>query len=72
MAYLITTDVCDVKEPGFIMIKSKVTVPRLELCAAVLAFDLAETITEQLNIQPNILKFHTDSKIVHMGGQINI
>ncbi|XP_064609103.1 uncharacterized protein LOC135473191 [Liolophura sinensis] len=48
VAYLFTTDVNDVKEVGFIMGKSKVapshghTVPRVELCAAVLAVDMAE------------------------------
>ncbi len=55
---------------GFIMAKSKLapypahTVPRLELCAAVLAVELAELITEELDLELTAVKFYTDSKIV--------
>ncbi len=55
---------------GFIMAKSKLapypahTVPRLELCAAVLAVELAELITKELDLELNAVKFYTDSKIV--------
>ncbi len=54
---------------GFIMAKSKLapypahTVPRLELCAAVLAVELAELITEELDLELTAVKFYTDSKM---------
>ncbi len=40
------------------------TVPRLELCAAVLAVELAELITKELDLELTAVKFYTDSKIV--------
>ncbi|XP_067309102.1 uncharacterized protein [Pseudorasbora parva] len=55
---------------GFIMGKSKLapkpahTVPRLELCAAVLAVELAELITSEMDIGLHSVKYYTDSKIV--------
>lgn len=55
---------------GFIMGKSKLapypahTVPRLELCAAVLAVEVAELIAEESDIEPHEVKFYTDSRIV--------
>lgn len=40
------------------------TVPRLELGAAILAVEIAELVVNELNIDPNSLKFYTDSKVV--------
>ncbi|XP_064613299.1 uncharacterized protein LOC135477075 [Liolophura sinensis] len=54
----------------FILGKAKVsppyaqTTPHLELCAAVLAVEISEVISELLKIQPNKVRFFTDSKIV--------
>lgn len=55
---------------GFIMGKSKLapkpahTVPRLELCAAVLAVELAELTTSEMDIELHSVKYYTDIKIV--------
>ncbi|XP_023930308.1 uncharacterized protein LOC106157407 [Lingula anatina] len=57
-------------EVGFIMGKSKlsppggVTIPRLELCAAVLATELADTISEHLDLPMETFKYCTDSRVV--------
>ncbi|XP_026147341.1 uncharacterized protein LOC113121247 [Carassius auratus] len=70
VAYLrvVTTDgQCHI---GFVMAKSKLapypahTVPRLELCAAVLAVELAGLIKEELDVDLTAVKFYTDSRIV--------
>ncbi|XP_056003746.1 uncharacterized protein LOC125682784 [Ostrea edulis] len=68
VAYL--SDLTDPTHMGFILGKANVaplkghTVPRLELCSSVLAVEIAETITEHLNISLQDFRFHTDSKIV--------
>jgi hypothetical protein len=55
---------------GFVLGKAKVapnhghTIPRLELCAAVMAVNLAETINEQMDVERDSFHFYTDSKIV--------
>jgi len=55
---------------GSVMAKSKMalrpahTVPRLELCAAVLATELADLILDEMDIDIHSVKFYTDSKIV--------
>ncbi|XP_046576736.1 uncharacterized protein LOC124284679 [Haliotis rubra] len=55
---------------GFVLGKAKVaplhcnTIPRLELCAAVLSAEIAEFISEHLNISLKNMKFYTDSKVV--------
>ncbi|XP_053375012.1 uncharacterized protein LOC128547190 [Mercenaria mercenaria] len=55
---------------GFILGKSKVaprsghTIPRLELCAAVMAVEIAETVYEQLGFPIEEMKFYTDSRVV--------
>nr|XP_022300829.1 uncharacterized protein LOC111109032 [Crassostrea virginica] len=55
---------------GFIMGKSKVapkpatSIPRLELCAAVLGVEIATIIRDQLDIGPDCFKFYIDSRIV--------
>lgn len=55
---------------GFVMGKCKVaptsghTIPRLELCAAVLATEIAETVKDSLGVQFHSVKFYTDSKVI--------
>lgn len=70
VAYLKVTDNNATCHVGFIMGKAKLapqpnhTVPRLKLCAAVPADDLAELIVQELNCKPDALEFYTDSKVV--------
>lgn len=70
VAYLKVTDHDGMCQVGFIMGKAKLapqtghTVPRLELCAAVLAVEIAEQIIQELDIKPDTLLFYTDSKVV--------
>ncbi|GFR64086.1 Gag-pol fusion polyprotein, partial [Elysia marginata] len=58
------------REIGFVMGKAKLapksghTVPRLELCGAVLAVELYQTISEHLGVPLEHVAFHTDSKVV--------
>lgn len=58
------------KEASFVLGKSKVaprsghTIPRLELCAAVLAVELADAVVEHIGISVSATKFYTDSRIV--------
>ena len=55
---------------GFIMGKSKLaplaghTIPRLELCGAVLATEIGEFISDHLSIPNHSMKYFTDSKVV--------
>ncbi|KAI4881114.1 hypothetical protein NFI96_016565, partial [Prochilodus magdalenae] len=55
---------------GFVLGKAKLapqpepTIPRLELCGAVLAVEMAELILEELDHKPNAVKFFCDSKVV--------
>nr|XP_055025104.1 uncharacterized protein LOC129414995 [Misgurnus anguillicaudatus] len=44
--------------------RPELTIPRLELCAAVLAVDIAEFITAELDIQLDDISYFTDSKVV--------
>lgn len=77
VAYIYTVSKQDEVDVGFVMGKSKVappsghTIPRLELCGAVLATELSEKITVNLDF-PNYdsVKFFTDSKVV-LGYLIN-
>jgi hypothetical protein len=54
---------------GFVMGKSKVaptsghTIPRLELCSAVLATELWQIISEQLDLKRESVTFYSDSKV---------
>ncbi|XP_016336888.1 uncharacterized protein LOC107684994 [Sinocyclocheilus anshuiensis] len=70
VAYLKVTDSDGMCHVGFIMGKVKLApqtvhaVPRLELCAAVLAVEIAEQIVQELDINPDTLLFYTDSKVV--------
>nr|XP_055029189.1 uncharacterized protein LOC129418268 [Misgurnus anguillicaudatus] len=55
---------------GFVMGKAKLapkpahTIPRLELCAAVLAVEIAELICQEIDLKLHDVKYYTDSKIV--------
>ena len=63
-------NVCGEVNVSFIMGKSKVspkhglTTPRLELCAAVMAVELADTISEHLSLPVKDMTFYTDSSVV--------
>ncbi|KAI4903063.1 hypothetical protein NFI96_009859 [Prochilodus magdalenae] len=70
VAYLKATDMEQNSHVGFLMGKSKLaphpphTIPRLELCAAVLATEMADLITDKLDIDIHKITFYTDSRIV--------
>ncbi|XP_026113195.1 uncharacterized protein LOC113091779 [Carassius auratus] len=70
VAYLRVIDSNGQLHVGFVMGKSKLapfpahTVPRLELCAAVLAVELMELIKEEIDIEFHNIQFYTDSRIV--------
>ncbi|KAK0140804.1 hypothetical protein N1851_022207 [Merluccius polli] len=70
VAYLKATDENGHTHIGFVMGKSKLapypphTVPRLELCGAVLAVEMADLITEELDAHIHKVTFYTDSRIV--------
>ncbi len=55
---------------GFVLGKAKLapqaahTIPRLELGAAVLAAELAETIMDELDFSLDAVEFYTDSRVV--------
>lgn len=57
-------------ELGFVMGKAKLaptsghTIPRLELCSAVLAVEICQVVSEHLGISPECATFYTDSKVV--------
>ncbi|KAI2645807.1 Protein CASC3 [Labeo rohita] len=58
------------REVGFVLEKLRLapwpdlTVPRLELCAAVMAVEIAEVITKEIEMELNSVSFYTDSKVV--------
>ena len=70
IAYLRVVDIEGQSHVGFVMGKSKLaprpahTVPRLELCAAVLAVEMADLILDELDFEIHAVTFYTDSKIV--------
>lgn len=70
VAYLRVTNDEDQCHVGFVMGKAKLaphpahTVPRLELCAAVLATEMADTICCEMDIEMHAVRFFTDSRIV--------
>lgn len=69
VAYVRVTDSEGQGHVGFVMSKSKLapfpahTVPRLELCASVLAVELMELITEEMDTELRVT-FYTDSRVV--------
>lgn len=70
VAYLKTTDAEGNCHTGFVFGKARLaprpaqTIPRLELCAAVMAVDVAELITSEIDIKCDTITFYTDSKVV--------
>ncbi|XP_056000356.1 uncharacterized protein LOC130048119 [Ostrea edulis] len=70
VAYLRTVDAMDNIYVGFILGKSKLapasghSIPRLELCAAVLSAQLFDTIREELDVKFDSVHFYTDSRVV--------
>ncbi|XP_075534522.1 uncharacterized protein LOC142568489 [Dermacentor variabilis] len=70
VAYLRVTDKQGNRHVGFVMGKAKLapqpehTIPRLELCAAVLAVEMTDSILRELDFQPNSVTFYTNSKVV--------
>lgn len=70
VAYLRATDTEGRYHVVFIMGKSKLgprpahTIPRLELCGAVLAVELYKLIIDEIDLDVDAVKFFTDSKIV--------
>nr|XP_055046841.1 uncharacterized protein LOC129432444 [Misgurnus anguillicaudatus] len=70
VAYLKTTDSDGKINVGFIYGKAKLTprpeltIPRLELCAAVLAVEIAETVTDEIDVKFDAVTFYSDSKVV--------
>ncbi|XP_030833438.1 uncharacterized protein LOC115918415 [Strongylocentrotus purpuratus] len=69
VAYLIDVDQ-EKPSASFVFGKSKLaprlghTIPRLELCAAVLGTEIARIVCRELNIQASTVVFHSDSRIV--------
>ncbi|XP_053367622.1 uncharacterized protein LOC128541295 [Clarias gariepinus] len=70
VAYLRAIDTEGYSHVGFLLGKSKLapraplTVPRLELCSAVLAVEMADLLTTELDIELQRVKFYIDSRIV--------
>ncbi|XP_064462753.1 uncharacterized protein LOC135373586 [Ornithodoros turicata] len=70
VAYLKLTDARGHNHVGFILGKAKLapkrghTIPRLELCGAVLAVEMADVIISELDVCLDEVKFYTDSKVV--------
>ncbi|XP_053387241.1 uncharacterized protein LOC123539924 [Mercenaria mercenaria] len=70
VAYLVCQTSNHEVRVGFVLGKSKVapkkghTIPRLELCGAVLAVEIAQTAVDQLQVKLHDIRFYTDSNIV--------
>lgn len=70
VAYLRVTDKDGYTEVGFVLGKAKLapvketTIPRLELCAAVLAVEIAEFAISSIDLPMNCVSFFSDSKVV--------
>ncbi|XP_038155609.1 uncharacterized protein LOC119792853 [Cyprinodon tularosa] len=66
----IKVSMSETTETGFVFGKTKLapqsglTIPRLELCAAVLAVEVAELIVAEMDISFDNIEYHTDSKVV--------
>lgn len=69
VAYLCVTNEENLCHVGFIISKAKLaphpahTVPRLELCAAVLAAEMADSNCSEMDIEMHAVRFFTDSRI---------
>ena len=70
VSYLKITQPSGQIEVSFVFGKAKLapphatTIPRLELCAAVLAVEITDMILNERVVQPNLVVYHSDSKIV--------
>lgn len=70
VAYLRVVDADNQCQVGFVMGKAKLaphpahTIPRLELCAAVLAVEMYETIRDEIDEEIDSVRFFTDSRVV--------
>ncbi|XP_038153297.1 uncharacterized protein LOC119791326 [Cyprinodon tularosa] len=70
VAYLRITDAEGNCHIGFVLGKARLaprpeqTIPRLELCAAVMAVEMAEIIAAEIDIKCDAVTFYTDSKVV--------
>ncbi|KAJ8353107.1 hypothetical protein SKAU_G00206740 [Synaphobranchus kaupii] len=72
VAYLKTTDEDGQINIGFILGKARLapqtepTIPRLELCAAVLAVEMSELIVQEIDFKPDAMIFYCDSLSKHL------
>jgi hypothetical protein len=70
VAFIKLLDADDSHRQGFLLGKAKVapksavTIPRLELCAAVRGIEIASIIKKQMSIPTEEFHFHTDSRVV--------
>ncbi len=70
MAYLRAIDSDGNSNVGFVLGKAKLapqhkpTIPRLELCAAVLAVEIADLIRHEIDLRLDAIRFYCDSKVV--------
>lgn len=70
VAYIRVTNHNGQNEVGFVFGKVKLapqpslTIPRLELCAAVLAMEIVELIVSEMDVKFNDIQYYTDSKVV--------
>lgn len=70
VAYLKLTAADGQSDGGFLLGKARlapkpdITIPRLELCAAVLAVEVADMVQEELDFTFDEVNFYTDSKVV--------
>ncbi|XP_033099903.1 uncharacterized protein LOC117103453 [Anneissia japonica] len=69
VAYLVSKE-GEQRHTGFVFGKSRLspkaghTIPRLELCAAVLAIEIAKVICAEVDIPSQEVTYHSDSKVV--------
>lgn len=70
VSYLKVTSTDGTTELGFVLGKARLapqpelTVPRLELCAAVMAIEIPEDISEEIDHTLDSISFYTDSKVI--------
>ena len=71
VAYLKTTHDDGACQLGFILLgwaklapRVDLTISRLELCAALLAVEMAELIVDEIDFEPDAIDFYCDSKVV--------